>query len=145
MRNAQNDGQTNPGGASYPSGVLLLHQFQRNGGTRAGAFLRSSLARSPFPRSAFLRSPFLRSSFLRSWGIRHPGGLDLVQHRIAQNLQFRILDFIEFDPKFEDRNSHQLRRIPVAALHEGHLAFLKGGQNLVHHFFRASHQPIFRL
>jgi hypothetical protein len=74
----------------------------------------------------------------------HPCGLDVVQHRVAQYFQFRVLDLIEFDPELEDGDRHQLRSIPVAAPREGFLAILEGRQHLVHRFLRISHQLVFR-
>jgi hypothetical protein len=67
---------------------------------------------------------FLRFRMMQPFGCLYP-----LQHRIAQSLQFRIFDSIEFDPKLEDGNRHQLRGVLVAVEDKGSLAFLEGCQN----------------
>jgi hypothetical protein len=70
------------------------------------------------------------------FGIRGPfGGLHIPQHRIAQRLQFRVLDSIEFDSKLENGHRHQLRGVAVAAEDKAGLTLLKSGQNRVQSFF----------
>jgi hypothetical protein len=54
-------------------------------------------------------------TFMRIRIVRPFGRLHIPQHRIAQSLQFRVFNSIEFDPKLENRDGHQLRGVPVAA------------------------------
>jgi len=54
-------------------------------------------------------------TFMRSLMTRPFGRFHIPQHRVAQSLQFRVFNSIEFDPKLENGDGHQLRSVPVAA------------------------------
>jgi hypothetical protein len=94
--------------------AVLLDQFQGNRRTRAQAFLQFRLI-----------------------GLRRR--LDPPQHRIAQRLQFRIVDPIELDPEFQDRDRNQLCRVAITVRDEGRLALLKCCQHSSQIFFKISH------
>ncbi|MGB6954548.1 MAG: hypothetical protein WBE54_04805, partial [Bradyrhizobium sp.] len=64
---------------------------------------------------------------------------DFPQHRIAQRLQFRILDPVEFDPKLEDRDRNQLCRVAIAVHDEGRVALFEGCQHRSQIFFKIRH------
>jgi hypothetical protein len=65
-------------------------------------------------------------------------------HRIAQRLQFRVRDSIEFHPQLKDSHGHQLGGFPIGAVDENCPALLKRRENLSQSFFRISHQHFFR-
>jgi len=67
------------------------------------------------------------------------GRVDVPQHRIAQSLQFRIVDSVQLDPKLQDCDRNQLRGIAIAVPDKGGLALFKGSQHIPQVFFEISH------
>jgi hypothetical protein len=94
--------------------ALLFDQLQRDGGAAALALVLT-LGRFRIARLFRRRC--------------------IPQHRIAQRLQFRVCNVIEFDPKLKDGHGYQLRSFPMTAGDESPLALLKRCQNRMQSFF----------
>jgi hypothetical protein len=96
--------------ARTPDGIGV----PRNARDAPGARLFDQLQQRP---AALTVRRFL---IVRSWRRRI-----LRQHRIAQGLQFRVRNPIEFHPKLEDGHGDQLSGLPVGAVDENRPALLE--------------------